>query len=95
MLFIDQKVSPWKSNDIYFIADQNRLGSLVGTEHFTVDDLSLFVVIMEHDVQAQMVLHYGGLYKSSDFFNHHKDLTSSETGDGAIFCFGTKNTASS
>ena len=34
-----------------------------------------------------MFLHYSGLYKSSDFFNHHKDLTSSEIGDGAIFCF--------
>ena len=34
-----------------------------------------------------MILHYSGLYKSSDFFIHHKDLTSSEIGDGAIFRF--------
>ena len=67
-----KKVSLWKSNDINFIADQNHLSSLVGTEPFTVDDLSLFVVIKEHVIQAQMVLHYSGLYKSFDFFNHHK-----------------------
>ena len=50
-------------------------------------DLSSFAVIKEHVVQAQMVWHYSGLYKSSDFFNHHKDLTSSEIRDGAIFVF--------
>ena len=66
-------------------------------------DLSSFAVIKEHVVQAQMVWHYSGLYKSSDFFNHHKDLTSSEIRDGAIFHFvgysslsyGTKNLSSS
>ena len=42
--------------------------------------------IKEHAVQAQRVLHYSGLYKSSDPFNH-KDLTSPEIGDGAIFRF--------
>ena len=57
----------------------------MGAEPFTVDDLSSFVVIKEHVVQAQMVLHSSGLYKSSNFFNHHKDLTSSEIGDDAIF----------
>ena len=35
----------WKSNDINFIADQNYPSSLTGTEHFTVDDLSSFLVI--------------------------------------------------
>ena len=68
MLFINQKVSLWKSNDINFIADQGHLNSMVGTEPFTVDDLSSFAVIKEHVVQAPMVLHYSGLYKSSDFF---------------------------
>ena len=71
-----KKVSLWKSNDINFIADQSHLSSLVGTEPFTVDDLCSFVVIKEHVVLTQMVLHYSGLYKSSDFFNHHKNLTS-------------------
>ena len=41
MLFIDQKVSLWKSSDLNFIADQGYLSSLVGTEPFTVDDLHL------------------------------------------------------
>ena len=68
MLFIDQKVSLWKSSDINFIADQGYLSSLVGIEPFTVNDLSSFAVIKEHVVQAQMVLHYSGLYKSSDSF---------------------------
>ena len=40
----------------------------MGIEPFTVDDLSSFAVIKEHVVQAPMVLHYSGLYKSSDFF---------------------------
>ena len=40
----------------------------MGIEPFTVDDLSSFAVIKEHVVQAQMVLHYSGLYKSSDSF---------------------------
>ena len=73
-------VSLWKSNDINSIADQNHLSSLAITKRFTVDDLRSFVIIMEHVVQTQMVL-------LSDIFNHHKDLTSSEIGNGAIFCF--------
>ena len=52
-----------------------------------VDSLSSFVVIKEHVVETQMVLRSSDLYKSSDFFNHHKDLTSSEIGDGTIFLF--------
>ena len=76
-----KKVSLWKFND------QNHLSSLVGTEPFTMDDLSSFVVIKEHVAQGQMVLHYRGLYKSSDFFSNHKDLTPSEIGDGAVFRF--------
>ena len=71
-----KRVSLWKSNDINFVADQSHLSSLAGTEPFTVDDLPSFVVINEHVVQVQM-LHYSGLYKSSHFCNHHKDLTSS------------------
>ena len=70
---------------------------------FYSDDLSSFVAIKEHVVQAQMVLHYSGLHKSSDFSNYHKDLTSSEIGDSTIFAlpdifsflYGTKNTSSS
>ena len=73
-------VSLWRSNDINFIADQSHLSSLAVTKPFTVDDLRSFVVIKEHVVQTQMVL-------PSDIFNHHKDLTSSEIGDGVIFCF--------
>ena len=73
-------VSLWKSNDIYFIAGQSHLRSLAVTKPFTVHDLPSFVVIKEHVVQTQMVL-------LSDIFNHHKDLTSSEIGDGAIFYF--------
>ena len=88
-----KKVSFWKSNDINFFADQSQLSSLAGAEPFTVDDLSSFVVIKEHVVQAQMVLHSSGLYKSSNFFNHHKDLTSSEIGDDAIFWFVEYNFA--
>ena len=82
-----KKVSLWKSNDLNFIADQTHLSSLAGTEPFTVDDLYSFVVIKEHVAQAQMVLHYSGLCKSFIFLNHHKDSTSNEIGDAAIFCF--------
>ena len=73
-------VSLWRSNDINFIADQSYLSSLAVAKPFTVDDLRSFVVIKEHAVETQMVL-------PSDIFNDHKDLTSSEIGDGAIFCF--------
>ena len=73
-------VSLWKSNDINFIADQSHLSSLAVTKPFTVHDLPSFAVIKEHVVQTQMVLF-------SDIFNHHKNLTSSEIGDGAIFYF--------
>ena len=73
-------VSLWKSNDINFIADQSHLSSLTVTKPFTVDDLHSFVVIKEHVVQTQMLL-------PCDTFNHHKDLTSSQIGDCAIFCF--------
>ena len=73
-------VSLWKSNDIHFIADQSHLRSLAVTKPLTVHDLPSFVVIKEHVVQSQMVL-------LSDIFNHHKDLTSGEIGDGAIFYF--------
>ena len=72
-------VSLWKSNNINFIADQSHLSSLAVTKTFTVDALPSVVVIKEH-LQIQMVL-------LSRIFNHHKDLTSSEIGVGAIFCF--------
>ena len=45
-----------------------------------MDDLPSPVVIKQHVVQIQMVL-------LSGIFSHHKDLSSSEIGDGAIFCF--------
>ena len=80
-------VSLWRSNDINFIADQSHLSSLAVTKPFTVDDLRSFVIIKEHVVQTQMVL-------LSEIFNHHKDLTSSEIGNGAIFCFARYNFAS-
>ena len=70
----------WISNDTNFIADQGHLSSLAVTKTFTVDDLPSVIVIKEHVVQTQMVL-------LSDIFNHHKDLISSEIGDGVIFCF--------
>ena len=58
-----------------------KSSELIGSNKtFTVHDLPSFVVIKEHVVQTQMVL-------LSDIFNHHKDLTSSEIGDGAIFYF--------
>ena len=79
-----KKVSLWKGNPS---ADESHLSSLAEIEPFTVDGLSSFVVIKEHVVQVQIVLHYSGFYKSSNFFNHHKDLTSSEIADGAVFRF--------
>ena len=88
-----KKVSLWKFNDKNFIADQSHLSLLPRTEPFKVYDLSSFAVIKEHVVQAQMVWPYSGLYKSSDFFNHHKDLTSSEICDGAIFHFAGYSSA--
>ena len=63
-----KKVSLWKSNDINFIADQSHLSSLTGAEPFSIDDLPSFVVIKEHVVQAQMVLHYSGLFTSVVMF---------------------------
>ena len=65
---LSKKASLWKPNDLNFIADQSHLSSLAGTEPFTVDDLYSFVVVKEHVAQAQMVLHYSGLYKSPIFF---------------------------
>ena len=49
------------------IKNVSHLSSMAGTEPSTVDHLSSFAVIKENVVQTQMVLHFGGLYKSSDF----------------------------
>ena len=71
-----------------------KSSELIGSNKtFTVHDLPSFVVIKEHVVQTQMVLF-------SDIFNHHKNLTSSEIGDGTLpdivsFSYGTKSPSSS
>ena len=62
-----KKVSLWDSNDVNFIADQSHLSSLARAEPFSIDDLRSFVVIKGH-VQAQMVLHYSGLFTSVVMF---------------------------
>ena len=84
-----KNVSTWAYSDLDCIIGQgdNLMKCLGVPKPLAIDELPLSVKLKGCDLEVTMLQHYSNRFSKFDLFIDHKELSSTEAGNGAIFTY--------